>query len=265
MHLLKELKGLFDALSVIANPLPYCKQRYIDVPRGRQHPAYVLRLRNGLSINMSDVGHNWYTATEVFLNKLYTSSGQVIREGDTVIDVGANIGCFSLLASQLVGPTGRVLALEPDPRTFAQLEANIKLNNATNITPYCVALGESCGDATIFRHPNSLFSSLYDKVDGHETNAEEVATQVLTIGAFFDECNIARCQYLKLDCEGAEYAILRTFSSELAEHIDQITIETHAIEGESEVDLDRAIQGYGFSLNSSGTLPYYFRSGFELA
>jgi FkbM family methyltransferase len=213
---------------------------------------------------MSDVGHNWYTATEVFLNKVYTSSGQVIRSGDTVVDVGANIGCFSLLASRLVGPTGRVLALEPDPLTFAQLEANIKLNNATNITPYCVALGKSCGDTTIFRHSNSLFSSLYSTVDGHATNAEEVDTQLLTIEAFFAECNIDRCQYLKLDCEGAEYAIVRTFSDDLAARIDQITMETHSIEGESEADIDRAIQGYGFTLNNSGILPYYFRPGFDL-
>jgi FkbM family methyltransferase len=260
MHLLKKLKDLLVCLAVFKNPIPYCKQRYIDVPRGRQHPPYVLRLRNGLAINISDVGHNWFSATEVFLNKHYTSSGQVIRAGDTVVDVGANIGCFSLLASQLVGPAGRVIALEPDPQTFAQLEANIKLNNATNIAPYCLALGESCGEATIFRHPNSLFSSLYDVVDGHRTDAEEVVIKSLTLEAFFNEHNIDQCQYLKLDCEGAEYAIVRSLSAELAERIEQITMEVHSISGESEAELDQAIQSHGFQLNDSGVLAYYFRT-----
>lgn len=59
----------------------------------------------------------------------YLSSGQTIAPGSTVIDVGANIGCFTMVAAKLVGPTGRVFALEPEESTFRQLEKNIELNH----------------------------------------------------------------------------------------------------------------------------------------
>ena len=48
----------------------------------------------------------------------YLSSGQTIAPGSTVIDVGANIGCFTMVAAKLVGPTGRVFALEPEESTL---------------------------------------------------------------------------------------------------------------------------------------------------
>src|SRR5438128_2106801 len=57
-----------------------------------------------------------------------------VRPGDTFIDIGANCGFYSLLASRLVGPTGRVFAIEPNPGPFSHLAATIVENGITNIT-----------------------------------------------------------------------------------------------------------------------------------
>jgi len=245
-------------LIYLKNPLPYLQHSHVDLRRGREHAPYILQHRNGISIGVTSHA-NWYVFSEVFFKELYTGSGQKLLSGDTVIDIGANIGCFSLLAAQKVGPSGRVFAIEPDPETYKQLVANIKRNNAVNITPCRLAIGETNGEATIFRHVNSLYSSLHSEVDGRAITGEQAVTATQTLERFMDDNGIRKCDYLKLDCEGSEYAIVRSLSASSARRIEQITMEVHAIRSESTTELDARIQNFGFSLNDSGELPYYFR------
>lgn len=73
---------------------------------------------------------------------------QVLNPGDSVIDVGANIGDLSLCAASLVGPRGIVYAIEPHPRTFRYLEENIQLNGFRQVVPLCTALGASSGSVS---------------------------------------------------------------------------------------------------------------------
>jgi len=245
-------------LVFLKNPLPYLKHSQIDLWRGREHEPYVLQHRNGIRIGVTSHA-NWYVFSEVFFRQLYTESGQKLLPGNTIIDIGANIGCFSLLAARKVGPSGRVFAIEPDPETYQQLVENIKRNNATNITPCRLAIGEANGEATIFRHENSLFSSLHNEVDGRPINGEKAVIALQTLERFMDENNVRTCDYLKLDCEGSEYAIIRSLTPSSAERIAQITMEVHAINGESAVELNAKISSFGFCLNDSGELPYYYR------
>src|SRR5688572_13383634 len=74
-------------------------------------------------------------------------------EGSTVLDVGANIGFFSLLASRSVGATGRVLAFEPVAATCAQLRANLQLNAAGNVAVHELALSDRGGTVAIYEGP----------------------------------------------------------------------------------------------------------------
>lgn len=74
---------------------------------------------------------------------------RTIRPGDVVYDVGAWIGPYTLLASRLTGPTGRVLAFEPDPVARAQLERNLALNGAANVQVFPIALGNRDGSARL--------------------------------------------------------------------------------------------------------------------
>jgi len=104
-----------------------------------------------------------------------------------------------------------------------------------------------------------LFSSLHEEVDGRVTANQQVPTDILTLDSFFQEHNIDKCQYLKLDCEGSEYGIVRSLSPELAARISQITMEMHSVPGESETELDSKLKQYGFMLDDTGVLSYYHR------
>jgi len=69
------------------------------------------------------------------------SLGRLVRPGMTVVDVGSNLGLYTVLLSRLVGPTGQVVAFEPDPALFALLERNCARNGCGNVRSRRVALG----------------------------------------------------------------------------------------------------------------------------
>src|SRR5688500_9658786 len=69
--------------------------------------------------------------------------------GGTFVDVGANWGYFTLVAAHAVGASGRVVALEPDPRVHAELAANLARNGIRNVTALAVAASDRAGEATL--------------------------------------------------------------------------------------------------------------------
>jgi FkbM family methyltransferase len=74
----------------------------------------------------------------------------LVRPGDTVFDIGAHIGFYTLLLARLVGPAGKVLAFEPDPANFALLQQNVVLNRYANVALYNLALSSQAGSAALF-------------------------------------------------------------------------------------------------------------------
>lgn len=76
-----------------------------------------------------------------------------LLNGMTIVDVGANIGLYTLLFSKLVGPAGRVISLEPDPELFSQLASNIKHNDCHNVIAHACAAGDVTGSQHFLNSP----------------------------------------------------------------------------------------------------------------
>jgi len=227
---------------------------------GHRRTPYVLYFRNGLKLELRPGRGDLTAFRESWLQKDYLPSGWKLAEGDTVIDVGDNIGCFTLFAARLVGPTGRVIALEPDGETFFQLQRNININPFENIQILRLAVAGQSGTVRLHRHPNALYSSLYRSVDGRSTAGPVEEVQSVTMAQLFAEREVERCHFLKLDCEGAEHAIVRGLTADLAARIDRIGIELHQLEGCDSRELVGRLEKFGFSTQSRGTL-YYFKKG----
>ena len=124
----------------------------------------------------------------------------LLEPGDTFVDVGANIGYFTLLASRRVGPEGRVIAVEANPRTFTLLEANVRLNACTNVALHHVAAGEAAGFATLFEREAGNAGG--DQVDFTGDGTIEVKRLDALVGE-------QPVRLIKLDIEGAEAKALR--------------------------------------------------------
>ena len=191
------------------------------------------------------------------LRRDYLIAGQRLQAGDTVIDIGANIGCFSIQAAKIVGPSGMVIAVEPDKSTFDQLLENIKINKLTNVMPIRSAVGGAQGSITLRSSPNRLFSSVFASVNGHDVEGEQQEVDLTTLENLMQAYKVARCDYLKLDCEGAEHDIVGAMSKATATKVLQITMEVHKVpDRDGQVLVDR-LRMLGYERLGASTLPYY--------
>jgi len=123
------------------------------------------------------------------------------------IDVGANIGYFTCLMSKLAGPSGKVLAIEPEPQNLALLEQNIKMNNLTNVMVHACALGASEGFAMLglYKAANRGRHSIVN----HDAKSQiEVPVKTLDALARAAGENIDWWSFVKIDVEGYEGFVL---------------------------------------------------------
>jgi FkbM family methyltransferase len=132
-----------------------------------------------------------------------------LRPSDVFVDVGANLGLFTVLAARRVGPGGRVLAFEPSPRAFRRLQENVALNGFTNVACHRVALSDRGGQATltVSADGHEAWSSLARPAKGAAFAAETVPT------AAWDDFTrehglLGRVALMKIDVEGWESRVL---------------------------------------------------------
>jgi FkbM family methyltransferase len=144
-----------------------------------------------------------------------------IGEDDCVIDIGAHIGSFSAYAAQRA-PRGVVYAYEPDEANFSQLEKNIRLNSLSNVRARRSAVAGSPGPRTLYSTPfNNAESNLF------WGGAQGRPTDCVTLDEIFQRHSIRQCDFMKVDCEGAEYEIFASASSGVLRRIRRLSIESH--------------------------------------
>lgn len=123
----------------------------------------------------------------------------VVRAGDTVVDIGANFGHVTTALAALVGPTGRVLAIEPMPETFDTLCRTVHALGLTQVTPIHAALSDSIGTAHMTLPDGNYYLARLSE-DG-------IAVPMTTLDALTADLDRVSC--VKCDVEGHEVAVLR--------------------------------------------------------
>jgi FkbM family methyltransferase len=141
-----------------------------------------------------------------------------LRKGDVYVDLGANIGYYTLLASKLVGSTGRVISVEAAPTIFAALQQNLQINGCPNVTSLNVA-------ATAKRCRVSI-----EAVDRHNSGTTEIriddnvgAVQGLPFREIVGE-DIGRVRFIKIDVEGSEAPLLKAILGALSDLPEDLTV-----------------------------------------
>jgi FkbM family methyltransferase len=132
-----------------------------------------------------------------------------IQRGMHVVDIGANVGDYTLWFSHLVGSEGHVYAFEPSPHAFRLLIRNVADNRASNVTALNQAVADVDGCQQFFDVPKATGqSSLVRSAvpSGNECTLIEVHT--IRLDTFVRQNHIQRCDFIKLDVQGAEYRVL---------------------------------------------------------
>jgi FkbM family methyltransferase len=130
---------------------------------------------------------------------------KLVKKGMTVVDVGANIGYYTLLAASLTGNGGRVFAFEPDPQNFVLLRKNVALNGYKNVVPIQEAISNESGKAKLFLDKTNLGAHSLSEANVKIDNSITVDTT--TIDDFFKNSN-CKIDVIKMDVQGLEVKVL---------------------------------------------------------
>jgi FkbM family methyltransferase len=133
-----------------------------------------------------------------------------LRTGDVFVDVGAHIGMYTLIAAHVVGPTGHVFAIEPQPACLEPLRANVSLNAFTNVVPVATAVGDVDGEIG--------FSANERSMGGMISRTAEATVPILRLDTFARERSLPAIDVLKLDAAGNEHPALLGATEMLTKH-----------------------------------------------
>ncbi len=154
-----------------------------------------------------------------------------LRAGDSFIDLGANEGYFSIFASQLVGKTGKVFAIEPQERLWGVITRNMMLNKCDNIQllPYAVDTKEQLIEIILYPSINTGASSLVAASRNRFYARQTVKTR--SLDDMIEANQIKNVKLIKIDIEGFEYFALQSAKESLKNKIiKNILVEIHPIQ-----------------------------------
>lgn len=185
---------------------------------------------------------------ENFFMKINTSNESFkINEDDIVVDVGAHVGYFTILAAKKA-KNGHIFAIEPDTESIETLKKNTKMNHLKNVTIINSAVSNKKGLLTFYKDKdNYIASSIFESLD---TKQEQI--QSMRIDDIIKENNIEKIDFLKMDCEGAEYEIILNLNDTALTKIRKISLEVHDyIKGFSKKQIIKFLESKNFKVDTT--------------
>lgn len=204
---MKMIKNIF--LKYIKGPDHFAKLRIINFIFKNVISIFEVDTESGrMLLNSNDLIQKACLLTNKFEPDVFNLHKKILKKGDIYLDVGANCGVFSLLASKLIGSTGKVLAIEPNPKTNVNLQHNKSLNlNANNILIYCCAVGGKEELCWLKIPPNE--NSGLAKITLQKTHYQSVIVAMFKLSKIIKKQKIKKIKLLKIDTEGTELPILK--------------------------------------------------------
>jgi len=149
-----------------------------------------------------------------------------IEPNDTVVDIGANIGIFSLFAASK--SKGRILAFEPFSENIRYFEQNLEENKIQNVTISNRAVSDKNGTSKLYLGSTPVGNFLDKAISEHDFETlKTVEVKTISLENIFEEYGLSEIDYLKLDCEGSEGKILKGTPEKYLRRIKKMAIEFH--------------------------------------
>jgi len=167
-----------------------------------------------------------------------------VTDGFTFVDVGANIGAYSLFVAAHAGPKARILAIEPQPDVFDRLTYNIRQNPFGTVKAVACAVADKAGDLTMFVDSRNRGESSVKIVGaGDEDTMRVPATTLLNL---VQQEGFSRIDAIKLDVEGAEDIILEPFFRDAPEALCPALLILEKGSGQWQIDLPALLARHGY-------------------
>jgi FkbM family methyltransferase len=209
----------------------------------RIQPIKEIRLRNGMILRAPDNVDLGFLFHEIWIRHVYSPVGYGIRDGDVVIDIGANIGVFAAFVLSC-GSRVQLVAYEPNQQCLPWLLGNAGGPDHAGITVHGKAVGGSRGTRRLTARDNWLLPALAAAECG-----EGDPVECVTLEDVLAENHLAGCDLLKLDCEGSEYEILLSCSEETLAGVRRVVAEYHAFATGNGASLGRHLERHGFRID----------------
>jgi FkbM family methyltransferase len=196
-----------------------------------------------------------------------------LRKGDVFIDIGANIGLYTILAGNAIGPTGKIYSFEPCARTFSRLLENVQINNLKNVTCFQVAVSDIKGIKLLYATTNywDAWNSLSKPTGNVNSEVKTEIVNTITVDEFAKEYKIIdKITMIKIDVEGWEFKVLKGAYETLNSKKSPIIIlefnkEALISAGYSCSELEKYLKEIGYKLfiyaNKSNNLIPYISNG----
>jgi FkbM family methyltransferase len=190
------------------------------IPRVWKHPV-TLRLKKGGVFDVAEF-MTLYVYKEIFVDGCYDYPA-LAEEEPLIVDIGANTGLFAVRMKQLY-PKSRVECYEPFGPNYEQLSKTLTRSGFDGCRAYKEGVGATARVEKLYVHPRNLAGhSIYSDM---ATSAEHVEIRLVDLRSVIDRLNGATCSLLKLDCEGAEYEIIKSLDKNSAPLFKNIVFES---------------------------------------
>jgi FkbM family methyltransferase len=184
----------------------------------------VVKLRSGLQLLVYTKEHVGSVLMYMgdFDPRMTTLLKRVLGPGDHVVDIGANVGWFSITAASIVGERGSVHSFEPQPTVAAMMRASIALNGLRNVTLHECALSDHEGDMELhLLEGNQGAASLESTAAGRRT---VITVPVKEAGGMLASLNLPRIRLMKIDVEGHEATVLEAARATLIANSPEVIV-----------------------------------------
>jgi len=152
----------------------------------------------------------------------------IVKEGMTCIDLGSNLGYYTLLESKLVGNSGKVFAFEPSPITYENFKKNLEINHITNVYHYNVALGNINGKIKFLVSKMSNWCRIVD--DSKKTLDDNIIeVPMLTLDDFSTKNKLEKIDFIRMDIEGYESKAYSGMTEIIKKFKPELYMEIHPV------------------------------------
>lgn len=216
--------------------------------------SYHFKLRNNLHLLVTPLLGNLNPFYEIFVQEIYRPNiSNGLREMN-ILDIGANVGYFSLYASKIF-KNARIFSFEPYHNTLNVFNKQLEMNSIHNVKTYQQAVSDKSGKATLYVTEwsgcNTIIPNKFD--EGYYSSIE---VECINLERIFKITGVDTFDLAKIDCEGSEYQIILNTPDEQILKINEFVIEAHIDKNHTYTDLIKRFNdlGYESNYNENGIL-----------